>query len=357
MRELLDKVASREDLSEAEMAAAMNQIMNGEATQAQMGALLLALRTKGETVEELAAAASVMRQRATRVQASREPLIDTCGTGGDGVGTFNVSTACAFAAAAAGAGVAKHGNRSVSSQSGSADVLEAAGVNLDLSADAVGQCIDEIGVGFMFAPAHHGATRFAVPVRRELGVRTLFNLLGPMTNPAFVRRQVMGVYSPRWVEPVARVLAKLGAEHVMVVHADDGLDEISPAAPTQVAEYKDGELTLWTIDPNDHGIAVDLAAIAADSPERSLDLLRDSLTRSLGPAAAVVALNAGAAIYVAGLAESFADGVAAARQVQNEGSGWERLQALAALSSKLAASAAESDPAEPSVGGGQATDG
>ncbi len=336
MRELLDKVANREDLTEAEMATAMNQIMNGEATQAQMGALLLALRTKGETVEELAAAASVMRQRATRVNASREPLIDTCGTGGDGVGTFNVSTACAFAAAAAGAGVAKHGNRSVSSQSGSADVLEAAGVNLDLSADAVGQCIDELGVGFMFAPAHHGATRFAVPVRRELGVRTLFNLLGPMTNPAFVRRQVMGVYSSRWVEPVARVLARLGAEHVMVVHADDGLDEISPAAPTQVAEFKNGELRQWTIDPNDHGIAVDLSAIAADSPERSLELLRDSLTRSLGPAAAVVALNAGAAIYVAGLAESFADGLAVARQVQNEGSGWERLQELAALSSKLA---------------------
>ncbi len=337
MRELLEKVASRQDLSEAEMTQAMNQIMDGEATASQMGALLLGLRTKGETVEELAAAASVMRQRATRVRSQREPLIDTCGTGGDGVGTFNVSTACAFLAAVGGANVAKHGNRSVSSNSGSADVLEAAGVNIDLGPEQVGTCIDKLGIGFMFAPAHHGATRFAVPVRKELGVRTLFNLLGPMTNPALVKRQVMGVYSPHWVTPIAQVLGKLGAEHVMVVHAEDGLDEISPSAPTQVAEYRAGELSHWTVTPADHGISVDLAEISADSPEQSLALVQQALTQSTGPAAAVVALNTAAALYVAGVVKSFVQGVAASRRLQSQGKGWELMQQLANLSQRLAA--------------------
>ncbi|MFK7955253.1 MAG: anthranilate phosphoribosyltransferase [Lysobacterales bacterium] len=335
MRKLLENVATGHDLTEAEMTQAMNQIMDGDATPAQMGGLLMGLRTKGETVEELAAAAQVMRERATRVTPERTDLIDTCGTGGDGVGTFNVSTACAFVAAAGGAGVAKHGNRSVSSQSGSADVLEAAGVNLELSAEQVATCIDELGIGFMFAPAHHGATRFAVPVRKELGVRTLFNLLGPMTNPAMVKRQVMGVYSARWVTPIAKVLAKLGAEHVMVVHAEDGLDEISPSSITQVAEFRAGELSHWTIDPADHGISVELSDIAADSPARSLEMIQESTTQSVGPAAAVVALNTGAALYVAGVAKSFVQGVAMARRLQSSGEGWQRLQQLAEMTQRF----------------------
>lgn len=336
MRDLLEKVASRQDLSSAEMSAAMNRIMDGEAGPAQMGGLLLGLRTKGETVEELAAAAAVMRSRAVQVNSTRPNLVDTCGTGGDGIGTFNVSTACAFVAAAAGANVAKHGNRSVSSKSGSADVLEAAGVHLELGPDQVGTCIDQLGVGFMFAPAHHGATRFAVPVRKQLGVRTLFNLLGPMTNPAGVRRQVMGVYSDRWIMPICQVLARLGAEHVMVVHAQDGLDEISPAEKTHVAEYRAGEFHDWWLDPADFGPPGDLSQAAADSPARSLELMRESMTRTEGTAAFMVALNSGAALYVSGVADTLADGVAAARDVQAAGSGWERLHQLAALTEKLA---------------------
>ncbi|MEM9532959.1 MAG: anthranilate phosphoribosyltransferase [Pseudomonadota bacterium] len=342
MREVLEHIAQRENLTAAQMSEAMNTIMDGAATPAQIGAFLLGLRTKGETVEEIAAAAAVMRERATPVNAELPHLIDTCGTGGDGVGTFNVSTACAFLAAAGGAHVAKHGNRSVSSNSGSADLLEAAGLSLELTPEQVAQCVEAVGVGFMFAPAHHGATRHAVPVRKELGVRTLFNLLGPMTNPAGVRRQVMGVYSRRWVRPVAEVLGRLGAEHVMVVHADDGLDEISPSAPTQVAEFRAGELREWTIDPEDHGVRVALDQIHANGTGTSLELVKDSLTRSLGPAAAVVALNAGAALYVAGLAEDFAAGVAAARHLQNEGAGWERLEQLADLTRQLAREGAAS---------------
>ena len=235
-------VIEHRDLSAADMQAVMRLIMTGQATAAQIGGFLVGLRMKGETVDEIAAAAGVMRELATHVDIAGPHLVDTCGTGGDGAGTFNISTASALVAAAAGARVAKHGNRSVSSRSGSADVLEAAGVCLELDAQQVASCIKQVGVGFMFAPQHHSAMKHAIGPRREMRVRTLFNLLGPLTNPAAAPNQVLGVFSADWVEPLAEVLKKLGSEHVLVVHAEDGLDEISIAAPTRIAELRAGDI-------------------------------------------------------------------------------------------------------------------
>lgn len=246
-------VVERRDLSAEQMRGIMRTIMTGEATPAQIGGFLIGLRMKGETVDEIAAAAGVMRELATPVTARVDHLVDTCGTGGDGASTFNISTAVAFVAAAAGAHVAKHGNRSVSSKSGSADVLEAAGVNLDLSAEQVARCIEEVGVGFLFAPRHHGAMKHAIGPRKEMGVRTIFNVLGPLTNPAGAPNQVLGVFSADLVEPLAHVLKQLGSRHVMVVHAEDGLDEISIAAPTKVAQLK-GEISVATITPEDFNL-------------------------------------------------------------------------------------------------------
>jgi anthranilate phosphoribosyltransferase len=249
MQAAIRRVTERQDLSADEMVAVMQLIMTGQATPAQIGGFLIGLRMKGETVDEIAAAARVMRELATPVPVSGEHLVDTCGTGGDGASTFNISTASALVAAAAGARVAKHGNRSVSSSCGSADVLEAAGVNLDLTPAQVAQCIDRIGVGFLFAPKHHSAMRHAIGPRKEMGVRTLFNLLGPLTNPGGAPNQVLGVFSAQWLEPLARVLGKLGSEHVLVVHADDGLDEISIGSATQVAELKEGKVDCYRIAP------------------------------------------------------------------------------------------------------------
>jgi anthranilate phosphoribosyltransferase len=273
-----------------------------------------------------------MRDLATPVNISGPHLVDTCGTGGDGANTFNISTTAALVVAAAGGRVAKHGNRSISSKSGSADVLEAAGVNLAISPEQVAQCVEQIGVGFMFAPQHHGAMKHAVGPRREMGVRTLFNLLGPLTNPAQAPHQVIGVFSSDWLEPLAQVLGQLGSVHVLIVHADDGMDEISIAGPTQVAEWQGGELSRYTITPEQFGIARDdVATLAVDSAEQSLLIVNDVLAGKTGAAQDIVALNAGAAIYAADLTETLAAGVSKAFQVINSGAAAEKLVQLVKL--------------------------
>jgi anthranilate phosphoribosyltransferase len=320
------------------MRAVMRLIMTGAATPAQIGGFLVGLRMKGETVEEIAAAAEVMRELATRVGVTGPHLIDTCGTGGDGVSTFNISTASAFVVAAAGGKVAKHGNRSVSSKSGSADVLEAAGVNLDLTPEQVARCVNDVGVGFMFAPKHHAAMKHAIGPRREMGVRTIFNLLGPLTNPAGAPRQVLGVFAEQWVEPLAEVLQRLGSEHVLVVHAEDGLDEISIGAPTRVAELKDGRVRVFTIQPEQYGLArADVKQLGVTGPTESLARIQSVFDNQPGAARDIVALNAGAAIYAAGLAPDLNAGVRSALAVLASGAAKAKLAALVALSQQLAA--------------------
>jgi len=329
-------VVERKDLSAADMEAVMRLIMTGQATPAQIGGFLVGLRMKGETVDEITAAATVMRELATHVDVAGPHLVDTCGTGGDGASTFNISTASAIVTAAAGGRVAKHGNRSVSSSSGSADVLEAAGVRLDLTPEQVASCIDRVGVGFLFAPQHHGAMKHAIGPRREMRVRTVFNLLGPLTNPAGAPNQVLGVFSPDWVEPLAQVLKRLGSEHVLVVHADDGLDEISIAAPTRVAELKDGNISVYSIAPEDFGLQrADLGAIAVSNAVQSLEMIRAVLANQPGPARDIVMLNAGAAIYAAGLAVSLAAGVACAAEVLENGKARQTLEALIEVSNSV----------------------
>jgi anthranilate phosphoribosyltransferase len=336
MKDAIRAVTERQDLDGESMTTVMRLIMTGEATPAQIGAFLVGLRMKGETVPEIAAAAGVMRELATRVEVDVPHLVDTCGTGGDAAGTFNISTATAFVAAAAGCHVAKHGNRSVSSRSGSADVLELAGVNLELTPEQVAECIREAGVGFMFAPHHHGAMKHAVGPRREMGVRTLFNVLGPLTNPAGAPHQVLGVYDAAWLEPLAQVLGRLGSRHVLVVHAEDGLDEISIAAPTQVAELRGGTLTRYAITPEQFGLERgDLSELVVERPEQSLDLIRRVLDDEPGPARDIVVLNAGAAIYAADRADSLEAGVALAREAISSGAARGRLAELSALSGRL----------------------
>ena len=334
LSQAINAVLQRQDLNSSEMTEVMRTIMTGGATDAQIGGFLIGLRMKGETVTEIAAAAKVMRELASGVNISGlDHAVDIVGTGGDASGTFNVSTASMFVAAAAGAHVAKHGNRSVSSKSGSADALETAGINLMLSSDQVEQCVREVGVGFMFAPGHHSAMKHAIGPRKEMAARTVFNVLGPLTNPAGVPNLVLGVFSDELLEPLANVLKELGANHVMVVHSRDGLDEISIGDVTDVAELKDGEITRYTIEPE----AFDLQRVAidhikADGPDQSVAMIRGLLGGEAGPARDIVALNAGAAIYVSGLAGSLADGVKKAQQVLDSGDGLARLEKLAALS-------------------------
>ncbi len=324
------------DISAENMKNVMRQMMTGEATPAQIGGFLVAMRLKGETPEELAAAASVMRDMAARVPLADNHVIDTCGTGGDASGVFNVSTASAFVVAGAGGRVAKHGNRSVSSKSGSADVLELAGVRLDLTPEQVGRCIEEVGIGFMFAPGHHGAMKHAIGPRRELGVRTLFNLLGPLTNPAGVKRQIMGVFDSAWLEPIAQVLKILGSEHVLVVHSLDGLDEIGISDATAIAELRDGAIGTYTVKPEDFGInRQDQSPLKVDDAHASLDLIRRVFGNEPGPARDIVQLNAGAALYVAGLAESLGGGVDRARQVIADGAAGRKLDELVQFCASL----------------------
>jgi len=333
MQSALRAVTEKQDLSADEMTTVMRLIMTGEATAAQIGGFLVGLRMKGETIEEVAAAAGVMRELATKVDVNKENLVDTCGTGGDASGSFNISTASAIVVAAAGGKVAKHGNRSVSSKSGSADVLEAAGVNLELLPEQVADCVNEVGVGFMFAPKHHSAMKHAIGPRKEMAVRTIFNVLGPLTNPAGAPNQVLGVFSKDWVEPLAKVLQKLGSEHVLVVHAVDGLDEISIGSETYVSELKDGEIKSYTIQPEDFGMKrADLEKIRVKDAADSLKMINSVFENTEGPAKDIVCLNAGAAIYVAGLAATLAEGVALAAEAIASGQAAEKLDALIAKS-------------------------
>ena len=333
IQEAIRQVAESLDLSRPVMRAAMHQIMAGEATPTQIGGLLMGLRVKGETVDEIVAAATVMREFASGVTGLSGPLTDIVGTGGDGASLFNISTASAFVAAAGGARIAKHGNRSVSSSSGAADVLEAAGVRLDLDADRVREAVDTLGVGFLFAPMHHGAMRHAVEPRRDLGVRTLFNLLGPLTNPAGATRQVLGVFERRWLRPLAEALGEMGSEHVLVVHSQDGLDELSIAAPTHIAELRDGMVSEWTFDPADVGAAGTLDELRVENAEQSLALVRSALGGNAGSAREIVAVNAGAALYVAGRAETLGQGIADARRILDAGAGLTLLERYAAWTS------------------------
>lgn len=326
-------VTERRNLSADEMQQVMQIIMTGQATPAQIGGFLVGLRMKGETIDEIAAAVRVMRSLVTPVRVSGEHVVDIVGTGGDQAHTFNISTTASFVVAAAGGKVAKHGNRSVSSQSGSADVLEAAGVNINLTPEQVARCVNETGVGFMFAPLHHGAMKHAIGPRREMGVRTIFNVLGPLTNPAGAPNQLVGVFAQQWVEPLAQVLAQLGSHHVMVVHSQDGMDEISIAEPTQVAEVKDGKVTSYTITPEQFHIPRgDLVHIKVKNAQESLAVVRAVLDNKRGPARDIVALNAGAGIYCAGLAPDVGAGVKRAQEVIASGAAKAKLEALVKLS-------------------------
>ena len=329
MQSAIRAVTEKQNLNSDDMSAVMRLIMTGEATPAQVGGFLIGLRMKGETVDEVAAAAAVMRELASRVDVNRDKLVDTCGTGGDASGSFNISTASAIVVAAAGGRVAKHGNRSISSKSGSADVLEAAGVNLELTPEQVAECVNEIGVGFMFAPLHHSAMKHAIGPRREMGVRTIFNVLGPLTNPASAPNQVLGVFSQDWVQPLAEVLQRLGSEHVMVVHADDGMDEISIASATQVAELKDGDIQCYSISPEDFGLQrASLDAIRAEDASDSLRIIKGVFDNETGPAKDIVCFNAGAAIYVAGIANSLQAGIDKAAEVIASGDAAQKLNQL-----------------------------
>ncbi|HEC27105.1 MAG TPA: anthranilate phosphoribosyltransferase [Gammaproteobacteria bacterium] len=338
MQSAIQHVISGKNLAASEMRHVMWLIMTGEATPAQIGGFLIGLRCKGETVEEIAAAAEVMRGLAAHVNVTPDHLVDTCGTGGDSSGTFNVSTTSALVVAAAGGRVAKHGNRSISSNSGSADVLEAAGVRLDLTPEQVAECVNEIGVGFMFAPLHHSAMKHAIGPRREMGVRTIFNVLGPLTNPAGAPNQVLGVFAKDLLEPLAEVLAKLGSRHVLVVHGEDGMDEISISAPTYVAELHDSAISTYTLTPEQFGMTTQpVETIKVEGVESSLQMMRDVLANVDGASRDIVALNAGAAIYAAGLADEMDAGVERALQVLASGAAAERLQQLVSITNQFQA--------------------
>jgi anthranilate phosphoribosyltransferase len=335
-KQALEQVLAGHDLSHADMLALMRQVMSGELTAAQIAGLVIALRAKGESVDEISAAAFVMRELSTKVNIhDHTHLIDTCGTGGDGIQTFNVSTVSAFVAAAAGAKVAKHGGRSVSSTCGSADVLEALGVNVNLTPDQVAHCVDEIGVGFMFAPNHHSAMKHAAPVRRELGVRTIFNLLGPLTNPAGAKRQIMGVFAQALTAKLAHVLQNLGAEHVLVVHGADGMDEISFTGDSYIAELKDGKVSEYTVNPQQFSLKEHaLSSIRVENAEQSKAMILEVLSGANctnQAARDIVLLNAGAAIYVAGLQPSIHAGVQHAAQTIDSGLALAKLNALKAV--------------------------
>lgn len=336
----ISSLVSGENLSFDRMIDVTREIMAGKATAAQIAAFLVALRMKGETIDELAGAATVMRELSTKIEVDVNPLVDTCGTGGDGARTFNVSTAAAFVVAAAGAYVAKHGNRSVSSSSGSADVLEAAGAVIDLKPPQIASCIKQTGVGFMFAPSHHGAMKHAAGPRRELGIRTMFNALGPLTNPANAPIQLMGVFDRQWVSKAAEVLCKLGTRRAMVVHGEDGLDEITIGAKTHVAELSAGKIRAYEIDPRDFGIETrPPATLAANDAEHSLQIIRSVYAGEPGPARDIVAINAGAAIYLAGLADNLTDGYEQANELIANGAAGRRLESFVAFTRTVGDSA------------------
>ncbi len=336
MKTAISMVIHNQSLSKAEMTEVIRTIMSGNATPAQIGGFLVGLHMKGETVDEIVAAATVMRSLASPVNVGGPYLVDTCGTGGDSSATFNISTASAFVVAAAGGKVAKHGNRSISSKSGSADVLEAAGIRLDLTAKQVACCIERLGVGFMFAPQHHSAMKHAIGPRREIGVRTIFNVLGPLTNPAGAPNQVLGVFSADLLEPLANVLKQLGSEHVLVVHSEDGMDEISISATTRITELKDGQINSYSVTPEQFGLQrADINAIKVDDAEQSLSMILSVFDNNKGAALDIVTLNAGAAIYAAGLTTDMTQGVSKAAETIASGAAREKFDALIQLTQSL----------------------
>ena len=344
IKQALNQLAEGQSLLRDEMRAVMTEVMTGAATPAQIGALLMALRIRGETIDEIVGAAEVMRGLVTRVQVPQEHLVDLVGTGGDGANLFNVSTAASFVVAAAGGRVAKHGNRSVSSSSGSSDVLETLGVPLDLTPAHIAKSIEAVGLGFMFAPAHHSAMKHAVGPRKDLGMRTLFNILGPLTNPAHVERQVLGVFSPDLCQSIAESLSKLGTKHALVVSSADGLDEISIAAPTAVWEMRDGVVERFQIDPNDYGHGhKDLTGLGVNSAQESAELIKSALSLMSGEAAerarSMMALNAGAAIYVSGVAATLKAGIAAADEAIGSGAALDKLDTFVSFTQQLRAEA------------------
>ena len=329
IREAIEKLVNRVDLSEAETIDVMNQIMTGEATPLQVAAFLTALRMKGESVEEITGAARVMREKAHRVDVGSKTVLDTCGTGGDQKGTFNISTTTAFVLAGAGVIVAKHGNRSVSSQSGSADVLSALGVKVDAPKERVEQCIAKIGIGFLFAPLLHEAMKYAVQPRRDIGIRTIFNILGPLTNPAMASHQLIGIYSGELVGMIAHVLRNLGSMCAMVVHGLEGLDEISLCGPTKIAELRHGEVKEYTVEPEQFGLQrCRLEELRGGSPDQSAVIVRGVLEGKAGPARDVVLLNGGAALYVSGRATTIQDGIRTAAESIDSGKARQKLQQL-----------------------------
>ncbi len=329
IKEAIAKVVKGADLTEEEMVQVMEEIMGGLATPAQIGSFLTALRMKGETVDEITGAARVMRKKATFIRTPSEQTIDTCGTGGDESMTFNISTAAAFVVAGCGIAVAKHGNRSVSSRSGSADVLRALGVNIEIEVNRVEECLKDVGIGFLFAPLLHGAMKYATPVRREIGIRTIFNLLGPLTNPAGTKYQLMGVYDELLTDMLAKVLAKLGTRHALVVHGEDGLDEITLTTRTKVTELKDGTIRAYHIEPEEFGFTrCTPEELKGGSPEENAEIILDILTGKKGPKRDVVVLNAAAGIVVAGKAATLKEAIGLAEESIDTGKALEKLQAL-----------------------------
>ena len=336
IQEGIKQVTSNQDLEQNEMFAITTQILEGSATDAQIGAFIIALSMKGETVDEVLGAVNAMRQLSAKVTVAIPNLIDTCGTGGTGIGIFNVSTTSTFVASYCGAKVAKHGNRTATRKSGSADLLEQAGVSLSLQPDEIAKCIEEVGIGFMFAPAHHSAMKHVVGPRKEIGQKSIFNVLGPLTNPASARRQLMGVYDKKWMLPIAEVLKQLGSEHLIIVHSQDGLDEISIAAPTSVVEMKQGTISEFQISPEDFGFKTSsLDGLEVSSPKQSLEIAKLALRGEHEEASAMVAMTAGAALYISDIADSLDSGVELAKDCIKEGGGIIKLNQLVEFSSKF----------------------
>ena len=336
IQEAINLISSSIDLSKEEMSSIMTEILEGRTTDAQIGAFLIALSIKGETIDEVVGAVNVMRKLSSKVHTDVPDIIDTCGTGGSGIGIFNVSTTSAFLASSCGAKVAKHGNRSATRKSGSADLLEAAGVSLSLSPEAVASCIKEVGLGFMFAPAHHSAMKHVIGPRKEIGQKSIFNILGPLTNPASAKRQVLGVYDKKWMLPMAEVLRELGSQHLMIVHAKDGLDEISIAAPTHVVEMKEKEILEYEVCPEDFNFKTSsLDSLKVNSPIESLKMAKLALKGEHKQASEMVSMAAGAALYVSGVADSLHSGIDQARSSLQDEGGVEKLNQLVEFSKKL----------------------
>ena len=332
----ISQVSARRNLTREDMSEIILEILEGKVTDAQIGAFLIALSMKGETVDEVLGAVGVMRDLSTKVEIDEPNLIDTCGTGGTGIGIFNVSTTSALVASSCGAKIAKHGNRSATRKSGSADLLEQAGVSLSLTSEQVASCIQEIGLGFMFAQAHHSAMRHVVGPRKEIGQKSIFNVLGPLTNPASAKRQVLGVYDKKWMTPIAEVLDELGSEHLLIVHSRDGLDEISLASPTYMTEMRDGKISEYEVSPEDFNFETDtLEGLQVNSPQESLDLAKLALQGEHKKASSMICMTAGAALYVSGIANSLESGVELAKRSVESGEGLKKLNQLVEFTSQF----------------------